>query len=247
MTGAKRPFVIRGTLAEVSAVQRAEVDAAGTDHGHGADEGLDGERAAEIEVVRESQVDEEVAVGVDVEHDHGQGDRGRAEFELPHRVRQLELGVEDADFVRDLSVQNLELEAGEALGPLAGQLQAQAIQNRIVEDHAEIERVEHRKARSDQPARRCIEPERQMVHRIRVGGQILVRIHEPVDDALHRGQRIRFAQRDVLTQPQILELEGFRLTARDRRRRLRQQIPGKRVVGEVVHLVEKAAVELQVY
>ena len=89
----------------------------------------------------EPDVDHEVAVGVDVDREHGQRDRVGADRELAHHVGQLDLGLVDADGVADLLVHDLEVEALEDLGRRAVEHDAKGVEVGVVEDDRELKEV----------------------------------------------------------------------------------------------------------
>ena len=83
--------------------------------------------------MREAEIEQEVAVGVDVQVDDGQRERGLAELDPPQHVGELELDVVDAEVVVDPAVEDLEREPREELGARAVQRDPQPEQGRVVD------------------------------------------------------------------------------------------------------------------
>jgi hypothetical protein len=94
-------------------------------------------------------------------------------------------------------------QAGEDLGLRAGQLDPHAIDQRVVEDHRQADRADHRELRADQPAARGIKLQQLTSDCQRVGvrrGQI---DHRRAQGRHHFGDRVQSlnrAERDMLAQ-----------------------------------------------
>jgi hypothetical protein len=232
-------------LAGRLAGQHPEIQAGGRrdrerDRSH-PDDHVDLERAREVQVVREPQVDQEVAVGVDVQVDNRQGDVRLAGLDLAHRVGQLELDVEDAEVVADLAVEDLEFQAGQLAGPLAVQRQPQPVQHRVVEHGGQRDRLQRGELRAEQPARGRVELQRgQRGQRVAVRVDVGVGTLKGVDHQRQRGQAGGVAQRDVLTQPEVFQVEDLRPLPGDGRRRLAEHVPGQPGLAAEVDTEERA-------
>ena len=223
------------------AVEHSEVEAAAADEVTG----LHGERAAVVGSLREAEVETEVAVRVDVDGHDRQRHRDGAELQVAHRGRQRELDVVEPDRVRDLLVEDLELQARELLHPLARQADAEAVQARVDEHAGDRHGAHHGEVGADQPAAVAAELERrQRGERVRValdGREVLL---QRVDRVGHAGEARRPAHRDALAEREEAEVEQRLALARRRRRRLVEHVPRERGILVAVLRAEERALDV---
>ena len=187
-------------------LQVAEVKTAEPDKG----EYLYGEGAGEAKVVGEADIQLEIAVGIDIQHKFGNGNRHFAELKLPYGIGEPEVYMVQADGVGYPFVHNLELQAGQRLCFRPAQFDTQAVQVRIVKDRTKGNGIEHGEFCSHQPP--AVLGENEVVHfRQRVclvGGRFKV-VFQRSDDIADGFEPAGVAEAHMLADTQVFKVKEF--------------------------------------
>ena len=223
-------------------VENAEIDPTAADEG----EDLDREGALVVAFVREAEVDEEVAVGVDLDDDEAEGDRDLAQLDVAEGLGDLQFAAEHPQARRQLLVEDLEAQAGQRPRPLAVERDRDAVEVGVVEDQRDLDRLQQSQVDPQQPPAGVVEDQRAFFERVRLPR---LRRQHVFPQQLHRladGVR-RLLQAHSLTEPEVAQLEQPRALAGHRRRRVVDDVPGQRRLAVTAELlVEEAAFDDQV-
>ncbi len=198
--------------------QLAEIEAPRPQYRHPVDDRLHREGAGEIHVAGETEVHQEIAIGVDLQADHRQRHRERAEIQVAQHAGQGELDLVTADIIGDLLVQHVDGQPGQHLHLVAVERQAQAIQVRIVEHHHEVDGVLGAFADPQDPEMHRPQPVRTTIV-VRLPRLLLARVErharaagcrngfQGLDHFLGGLERRRASDGDALPQGQELQVE----------------------------------------
>ncbi|MNK82182.1 hypothetical protein D3C87_1019460 [compost metagenome] len=196
--------------------QLAEIYAARAQHWHAVDDGAEAERARKVHIVGKADVDQEIAIRVDLDAYHRQHHADGAEVQVAYAVGEGEVDLEQAHVVADLLVQDIDHQAGQAAHLGAAQGQAQAVQVGIVEDDLYVDGphagcLQHAEMRGDQPVAVRLVIRLALHAAARVDGIVLARggrhAGQCVDDGLGRAEVGRAVDGHALAQHQQEDLE----------------------------------------